>query len=114
MQKLPSEQNLTGQMTVFDLLKPPEVKANRDPYTVYFIAIVDYVSETDGRTLWTYVYNKRGMVLEFPDREHAEYFANTHPQAIRGRKYEIRERKWHFDPDQMEYGHRLNVWVGEP
>ena len=103
---------MEGQMTVFDLLKPPEEKPHRDPYTVYYIAYVWMTSDT-GKKYWNGVWNKRGMALEFPDREHAEYFIRTHPQVIRGREYEIRERKWHFDPDQMEYGHPLNVWEGE-
>ena len=93
-------------------LKPPEEKPHRDPYTVYYIAYVWMTSDT-GKKYWNGVWNKRGMALEFPDREHAEYFIRTHPQVIKGREYEIRERKWHFDPDQMEYGHPLNVWEGE-
>ena len=58
-------------MTVFDLLKPPEEKTHIDPYTVYYIAYVWMTSDT-GKKYWNSVWNKRGMALEFPDREHAE------------------------------------------
>lgn len=57
------------------------------------------------------VFNKRGNNLEFPDREHAEYFLKQHPEAVTG-PYEICEKEV-TDEDQLEYGRTTNVWEGE-
>lgn len=57
------------------------------------------------------VFNKRGNNLEFPDKEHAEYFLKLHPEAVTG-PYEILSKDV-FDEDQLEYGRPTNIWEGE-
>lgn len=94
-----------GQMELSDFLPKKKTlpPTSYSPYRAYYIAYEKF----DGYI--TAIWNKRGMALEFSDREHAQYFVDKHPEIFAGKKVEIRERVWP-DYDQMELGHRLNKW----
>ena len=98
-----------GQMNITEFLSqkktPPSLSLS--PYKAYYIAYENFTIET--KRYMTAIWNKRGMALEFTDREHAQYFVDNHPEIFTGKFYEIRERIWP-DYDQMELGNRLNKW----
>jgi len=111
-----------GQLSIFYILSAKrgkdisreEYKLEQYPPNTFFRIELNYMTIGD-RVYWRAVYNKNGDVLEFIDREHAEYFLKEHPEAVGSHDYQIRShtyQQWMIDENQQEYGRSWNEWDG--